>query len=146
MATKYATKFHCKPVNENNPANLFHWYRGSNEPQPVMIAVDRRDGEVTCRYNPEVGNAVTPSEANGDWLMFRLNGCPVASHANNLIEAVVKTLNDVENWPDPLHENISEVVEGVINGYPFNTIHHLECERDEPMAVFDPSGDFIEEL
>ena len=59
-------EFHAKYIDEYNPAKLFNWYPGQQEPQEVMISVDIRDGQVSARYNPEVGNAISKAEFEGN--------------------------------------------------------------------------------
>lgn len=43
------------------PDELYRHYDGQHEPQPAVLVLDLADGELTCRYNPEIGNGVPES-------------------------------------------------------------------------------------
>src|SRR5271157_2268595 len=93
MPKEMIMEFFAKHIDENNPAELFHWYPGQTSPQRVMICVDIREGDVSARYNPEIGNAISFAEYDGIWLMFGLSSCPTSESANEIIDNVVSMLN-----------------------------------------------------
>jgi len=146
--------FFAKPIDEENPAVLFHWYPGQTNPQHSMISVDIRDGEVTARYNPEIGNAVTEAEFNGEWLMFELDDVPTACAANSLIDEVVLSLNNLlkeNSWSvgnfKPHGEAVQLLVEDVrqvLDNARYNSINHVDCDKSEPLSIFDEYGSFID--
>jgi hypothetical protein len=41
-----------------DPGELHHHYPNEIRPQPVVLSLDLEGGWLTCRYNPEVGNAL----------------------------------------------------------------------------------------
>jgi len=144
-------EFFAKHIDENDAAKLFHWYPGQTNPQQSMICVDIRDGEVSARYNPEVGNAVTEVEFNGEWLMFDV---PTACAANALIDEVVLSLNNLleeNSWSvgnfKPHGEAVRLLVEDVqqaLDNARYNSINHVDCDRNEPLSIFDEYGYFID--
>lgn len=83
MPTAYLTKL---PASE--PAYLWRLYDGESEPQGTYLSVDLEDGEVTCDYNPEIGNAVPASVHHGRTRRFDIPILPTAA-ANELLEAVL---------------------------------------------------------
>lgn len=147
-------EFYPKYIDEYDPAKLFHWYPNQTNPQQVMISVDIRDGEVSCRYNPEIGNSISKAEFDGEWLMFLLNDCPTAMSANRLIDEVVSVLNGqlLENaWGDGNFQPHSESTKALIEAVKettepaiFYSIHHINCDRNEDLAIWDEWGNFLD--
>jgi hypothetical protein len=147
-------EFFAKHIAEENPANLFCWYSGQTSPQQVMISVDIRDGEVSARYNPEVGNAISRVEFDGEWLMFGLSSCPTSESANEIIDNVVLVLNSLlkdNDWQVgeflPHGEAVQKLmfeVEQITEHVRFNSIHHVNCDRNEPLSIWDEYGNFVD--
>lgn len=52
---------HITPLPTDQPAYLFRQYSGQHDSQDTFLRIDLRDGEVTCDYNPEIGNSVPAS-------------------------------------------------------------------------------------
>jgi hypothetical protein len=145
--------FTAKHLDTANQTALFCWYAGQTSPQDVMIAVDIRNGEVTARYNPEIGNAVSEAEYDGEWRMTAIGACPTVDYANELIDACVAELNvvmRVNGWEignfavrGDCVAVLDEVVEEVVRLHNGNTLHHLECDRDQELAVWDECGNYV---
>jgi hypothetical protein len=147
-------EFHAKYIDEYNPAKLFHWYPRQQKPQEVMISVDIRDGEVSARYNPEIGNAISKAEFEGEWLMFPLKDCPTALSVNRLIDDCVMFLNDqlrANDWGlgnfQPHSESVQELIEGlrmITDNASFYSIHHVNMDRNDELGIWDKDGEFVD--
>jgi hypothetical protein len=145
--------FTAKHISTDDQAALYHWYPGQSAPQDVMVAVDIEDGEVSMRYNPEIGSAISRDEFEGTWRMAVMNACPTVDAANDLIDAVVAALNETltdNGWEIGNFQPRGEVVrvldaevERVVSLFEGNTLHHLECDRDQELAVWDECGNYV---
>jgi hypothetical protein len=147
-------EFFAKHIAEENPAELFHWYPTQTSPQQVMISVDIREGDVSARYNPEIGNAISSAEYDGIWLMFELFSCPTSESANEIIDNVVCVLNTLlkdNDWSvgeffpygEPALALITKVKQ-ITQHVEYNSISHVNCDRDEPLSIFDEYGNFVD--
>jgi hypothetical protein len=75
--------------------------------------------------------------------MFILHSCPTAEEANNLINETVDFLNAAaeEDLPSQLEE-----VREILQNASFYSIHHVGCERDQPLAVWNPYGTYSHDV
>lgn len=147
-------EFTAKHHNDDNNETALHcWYRGQSNPQQVQIAVDLEDGEVTVRYNPEVGNAITAREYDGIWLTHGISQVPTVTAANELIDQVVTALNETctdNGWSvgnfaphGDAAKAIGEEIERVVDLFSGNTVGHVGGDRDQPLAVWDECGNWV---
>lgn len=73
------------PLPDTEPAYLFRHYHGETSSQETFLSIDLRDGEVTCGYNPEIGNSVPASVYHHAVLRLDLPTVLATEHANALL-------------------------------------------------------------
>lgn len=106
------------------PAELFCQYPGEGRPQPCYLTLDLEDGSLTCRYNPEIGNAVPMSVFHRRTLWFSIppftaaaaNGfmadvAPLAQRILDGAEIVWDGNNDIGRLDDDANAAYDEVAE-----------------------------------
>jgi hypothetical protein len=63
-------------------------YPGQQQPQPVFAELDLETGELSTRYNPEIGNGVPMNVWNNRSMRFYFAGIPTVARANAAMREV----------------------------------------------------------
>jgi hypothetical protein len=71
-----------------DPLSLYAHYDGQQEPQPVYVSIDTRDGELTIDYDGTVGNGTTEAIYRGLVRCINVPVIPTAEAANRLLADV----------------------------------------------------------
>src|SRR5437764_9511873 len=85
--TANAAQVTITKLNENDPTAIYRHYQGELAPQPCLIALDLEDGELTARYNPEIGSGIPESVCHGRTLWWDIP-CLTAESANELMDDI----------------------------------------------------------